>query len=158
MATPHVTGVLALVWGLHPTWSYQQVIHQVLSTVDKLPSLAGKTITGGRLDAAAAVGGAQVASAPLQITSATASGRSANTLNKVRVTFNQGVALWSFTPADVRVTGPSGQVIAISAVRVVAGTGNTTFEVTFATQAAPGGYGVRIGPEVMNSAGSVKMT
>jgi subtilisin family serine protease len=55
MAVPHVTGVLALVWGLRPEWSYLQVINQVLSTVDPLPSLAGKVATGGRLDAAAAV-------------------------------------------------------------------------------------------------------
>ena len=56
MATPHVTGVLALVWDLHPTWNYRQVINQVLNTVDHLPSLAGRTVSGGRLDAAAALG------------------------------------------------------------------------------------------------------
>jgi subtilisin family serine protease len=56
MAAPHVTGVLALVWGLHPDWGYRQVINQVLNTVDKVAGLQGKTATGGRLDAAAAVG------------------------------------------------------------------------------------------------------
>jgi subtilisin family serine protease len=55
MAAPHMTGVVALVWGLHPNWTYAQVIHQVLSTVDVLPGLRGKTVTGGRLDAAATV-------------------------------------------------------------------------------------------------------
>jgi subtilisin family serine protease len=55
MAAPHVTGVVALVWGLHPNWTYAQVIHQLLSTVDLLPGLRGKTVTGGRLNAAAAV-------------------------------------------------------------------------------------------------------
>jgi subtilisin family serine protease len=55
MAAPHVTGVVALVWGLHPNWTYTQVIHQLLSTVDLLPGLRGKTVTGGRLNAAAAV-------------------------------------------------------------------------------------------------------
>jgi subtilisin family serine protease len=54
-ATPQVTAVLALVWTLRPEWNYQQVIAQVLSTVDPLASLAGKTITGGRLDFAAAI-------------------------------------------------------------------------------------------------------
>jgi subtilisin family serine protease len=55
MATPYVTGVLALVWGLRPEWGYRQVIAQVLSTTDPLSSLAGKVATGGRLDASAAV-------------------------------------------------------------------------------------------------------
>ncbi|MCI0376699.1 MAG: S8 family serine peptidase [Gemmataceae bacterium] len=56
MATPHVTGVVALVWSLHPSWTYQQVIDQVLGTVDPLPELVGITVTGGRLNVAAAVG------------------------------------------------------------------------------------------------------
>ena len=55
MATPHVTGVLALVRDLHPTWTSAAVINQVLDAVDVLPSLQGKTITGGRLNAARAV-------------------------------------------------------------------------------------------------------
>ena len=55
-ATAFVTGVLALVWQQHPTWTYQQVINQVLTTTTPLASLKGKTITGGLLNAAAAVG------------------------------------------------------------------------------------------------------
>jgi len=58
MATPHVTGVLALLRSQNPTWSYGQLINQVLSTVDPLPGLQGITKTGGRLDAAAALGAA----------------------------------------------------------------------------------------------------
>ena len=34
MATPHVTGVIALVRDLHPDWSYDRVIAHVLETVD----------------------------------------------------------------------------------------------------------------------------
>jgi subtilisin family serine protease len=55
MATPHVTGTLALVRDLHPTWTYLQVINQVLNSVDPLPSLTGKVVTGGRLDLAKAI-------------------------------------------------------------------------------------------------------
>ena len=58
MATPFVTGAMALVRDLHPDWTYKQVIDQVLNTVDPVASLSGKTITGGRLDLARAVGAA----------------------------------------------------------------------------------------------------
>lgn len=56
MATPFVAGALALVWDAHPDWTYSQVINQVLSTVDQLPSLAGKVASGGRLNLANALG------------------------------------------------------------------------------------------------------
>jgi subtilisin family serine protease len=61
MAAPHVSGVAALVAGLHPAWTAGQIKQALLDTVDPLPSLAGKTVTGGRLNAAAAV---QVQSTP----------------------------------------------------------------------------------------------
>ena len=55
-AVPFVAGTLALVWGQHPTWTYKQVIAQVTSTTTPLASLKGKTITGGLVNTAAAVG------------------------------------------------------------------------------------------------------
>lgn len=54
-AAPHVTGVAALVWGQNPGWTYAQVRTRILSTVRPLNALAGKTVTGGMLNAAAAV-------------------------------------------------------------------------------------------------------
>ncbi len=56
MATPHVTGGAALVYGQNPGWTYQQVRSQILSTVRPVASMAGVTVTGGVLDLAAAVG------------------------------------------------------------------------------------------------------
>jgi subtilisin family serine protease len=55
MATPHVTGTVAMVLGLHPAWTVSQVINQILSTVTPVPALAGKTVSGGIVNAAAAV-------------------------------------------------------------------------------------------------------
>jgi len=55
MATPHVTGVVALVLSEHPDWTYSQVIDSILDSADSLDSLESKTITGGRLNAAAAL-------------------------------------------------------------------------------------------------------
>ena len=55
MAAPHVTGVAALIWSQNPGWSYQQVRSKILSSVKPLSSLAGKTVTGGMLNANNAV-------------------------------------------------------------------------------------------------------
>ena len=57
MAAPHVAGVVALIRDLHPDWSAQQVKQQLLGTVDPIAALDGITVTGGRLNAAAAVTG-----------------------------------------------------------------------------------------------------
>jgi len=57
MATPHVTGVVALVYGQNPGWSYSQVIDRILSTARPLPALAGKCTTGGMLNANDALAG-----------------------------------------------------------------------------------------------------
>ena len=48
-AAPEVTGALALVWSIHPDWSYSQVINAVLSNTDAVAGLNGKVQTG-RLD------------------------------------------------------------------------------------------------------------
>jgi subtilisin family serine protease len=59
MATPHVTGVLALLKSVHPDWTYSQLISRVLQTVEPIAGLKGKVVTGGLLDAAAALGAPQ---------------------------------------------------------------------------------------------------
>nr|WP_261360822.1 S8 family peptidase [Aeoliella straminimaris] len=56
MAAPHVAGVAALVSDLNPSWTSDQVIQQILSSVDPLPNLQGLVSTGGRLNVASAVG------------------------------------------------------------------------------------------------------
>ena len=56
MACAHVSGACALVWAEFPNDTYRQIINRVLAGTDPLPSLQGKTITGGRLDVAKALG------------------------------------------------------------------------------------------------------
>jgi subtilisin family serine protease len=60
MATPFVTGAVALYLSHFPQATGDQARSAILQTVDKLPSLAGKVATGGRLNIARALG----ASAP----------------------------------------------------------------------------------------------
>ena len=50
MATPHVTGAAALYKSLHPTATAAQIKDAILSHAIPTASLAGKTVTGGRLD------------------------------------------------------------------------------------------------------------
>jgi len=50
MACPHVAGAAALLWSKNPTWDYKQVKDALMNTVDQVQSLAGKTVTGGRIN------------------------------------------------------------------------------------------------------------
>jgi subtilisin family serine protease len=50
MACPHVAGAAALLWSRHPDWNYKKVKEVLLSSVDQVSSLQGKTVTGGRLN------------------------------------------------------------------------------------------------------------
>jgi subtilisin family serine protease/subtilisin-like proprotein convertase family protein len=168
VAAPMVSGVLALVWGQHPDWSYRQVIDQVLSTVDKLPSLQGKVSSGGRLDAAAAVGAStnpssppptpvppppvpppMPAGAPFITGSALLGGP--NMIVAFRVTFSKPVDPGSFSPDDVFFYDPSGRQIAARSVTLVAGSNNTVFDIVLPAQTAAGVYSLKIGPEVFDS-------
>jgi uncharacterized repeat protein (TIGR01451 family) len=56
MATPHVSGVAALLLANNPSLTTAQVKSAILNNTDPIPSLAGKTVTGGRLNAARALG------------------------------------------------------------------------------------------------------
>jgi len=55
MAAPFVSGVAGLVWSVNPSLGYAQVKDIILNSVDKKPSLSGKTSTGGRVNASAAL-------------------------------------------------------------------------------------------------------
>ena len=55
MATPHVTGVAALIWARNPTWTYSQVRSKLFSSVRVVSGLSGKCATSGVLNASNAV-------------------------------------------------------------------------------------------------------
>lgn len=56
MATPQVSGVAALVIAADPDISMEDLREKLLASVDKIDSLEGKITSGGRLNAAKAVG------------------------------------------------------------------------------------------------------
>src|SRR5205085_3944395 len=51
MATPHVAGVAALAYAYSPNATMAQVRSAILRGVDRLPLLASKVASGGRLNA-----------------------------------------------------------------------------------------------------------
>lgn len=55
MAAPHVTGVAGLILSRNPGLSYSQVKSILLDTVDKVPGLENRLVSGGRLNALAAL-------------------------------------------------------------------------------------------------------
>ena len=55
MAAPHVAGVVGLLHAAKPGISVTEVSNAILGTVDTLQSLDGKTVSGGRVNAAAAL-------------------------------------------------------------------------------------------------------
>ena len=57
MATPHVAGAAALLWGHQPNLSVADVKATLLQTVDPLDAFSGRVLTGGRLNVQAALGG-----------------------------------------------------------------------------------------------------
>lgn len=57
MATPHVSGVASLVFGQFPGATPEEIKNKILEAVDPIPALSGITVTGGRLNAYAAVTG-----------------------------------------------------------------------------------------------------
>ena len=57
-AAPLVSGTAALVWSLHPTWTALDVKKQIVTTATPIPCLTNLCVSGGILNAAAALGGA----------------------------------------------------------------------------------------------------
>ncbi|KAL4443607.1 hypothetical protein ABPG75_011344 [Micractinium tetrahymenae] len=69
MATPIVSGAAALLFAAKPSATLQEVKQALLSSVDPVPALAGRVLTGGRLNierALAALLGNPLPSAPAQ--------------------------------------------------------------------------------------------
>ena len=56
MATPHVSGAMALMMGRYPNDDYRQLISRLLAATDPTAGLAGKCVSGGRLNLGNAIG------------------------------------------------------------------------------------------------------
>jgi subtilisin family serine protease len=56
MATPYVSGVAALIIANQPSISMDKLRTRLLKSVDKIEPLNGRVVSGGRLNAAKALG------------------------------------------------------------------------------------------------------
>lgn len=56
MATPYVSGIAALVVANEPNISVEKLRERLIKSVDKIDALNGKTVSGGRINAARALG------------------------------------------------------------------------------------------------------
>jgi subtilisin family serine protease len=106
LAAPYVSGTLALMLAKYPTEPHQQIISRLLSGTDPLPSLAGKCLTGGRLNLRKAL------SPPISLTAIPTSGGpfqlrvSAGPNRTGVVEFSSNLTAW--TPIFTNTTSASG--------------------------------------------------
>lgn len=54
-ATAVVTGIAVLLLAKHPNWTPQQIKHAIMNSVDYIPSVKNKTVSGGRANACSAL-------------------------------------------------------------------------------------------------------
>jgi serine protease len=151
MATPHVAGVMALVKSIHSEWTHQQIINKVLSSVDFIEG-ASLTVTGGRLNAAAAVD-APDSNGP-RIVATDPSNVAAGTIDHVRLRFSETIAPASISLDDILgFSGPDGPIEILSVVPVVAS--DRQFDVTFAPQSTLGEYSLSVGSNISDLFGNL---
>jgi serine protease len=146
-AAPQVAGALALVWSIHPTWNYSQVISDVLNSADAMPGVAGK-VESGILDVYKALENAMPAS--LSVTQASWSGNSATTLSHVQVTFSSAINPSTLNANTVKLTNPSGQSVSFTRFTAVSGSNNQAFDIYFTPQMQIGKYSLTVGPNVLD--------
>ncbi|OYP38028.1 CARDB domain-containing protein [Rhodopirellula sp. MGV] len=70
-------------------------------------------------------------------------------LSTAQITFSEPVNLSSFTAADLRLVGPSGQI----PVTNITAVGSRTYEVSFAAQSENGNYTIEVGPNIEDLGG-----
>jgi hypothetical protein len=74
--------------------------------------------------------------------------------NTLRVTFNEAMALASFTQDQVQLTAPGGAEVPFSSVVPVSGSSNTQFDIIYPPQGRIGNYTVVVGPDIKDTFGN----
>ena len=151
MASPHVAGAFALLWGQSPTLTATQLVSLVMSNTDAV--LTNRTQYGrlnvGKAAAAlaASTGNDTISPYVLNAVFNQASGG----ITSVDVTFSESVMPSTMVASAFEVTGPNGS-IAVTSVAFVSG---NVWRVSFANQTAPGTYTVVVLPTIRDAAGNL---
>jgi subtilisin family serine protease len=132
MATPHVSGVAALLLAQDPTYTVNELKDRILRGVDRIGALDGRSVSGGRLNA----------NRTLRAPQASATGVSIDVVVNGSGSLSPGDTL-SFTAALTNHTGSTRVVSAVvfaqlpsGEVSNVAGPGSVTMQ-PFQTRSAP---------------------
>ncbi|HEX5713815.1 MAG TPA: S8 family peptidase [Solirubrobacterales bacterium] len=118
MAAPHVTGAAALLFSQKPSASVAEVRQALLGSVDRIPALAGKTSSGGRLDAGAALDLFDAVPPPAPALSAKPASPSSNAQPRLTGAAQPGVSIDLFAGPDC-----SGSPLATVTAAQLAGPG-----------------------------------
>jgi subtilisin family serine protease/subtilisin-like proprotein convertase family protein len=159
MATPHVSGAIALIWDQNPTFTYQQVIAKLYSSVDKIAGLNGKVATGGRLNIGNALNGNTTNPPPADLAGAKiltseAIGINSGAITGFKVKFSEAIQVSTLTAASIKVNSPSGSLLTVSGITAVAGSNNTEFTFNIARSSNSGIYTIKVGPNVLDLTGN----
>ena len=113
----HVAGVAALLKTIHTDWSYQQLKDRILSTVEPSAALAGKTVTGGRLNAARALSDTSISISDPSITEGNS--------GTIQLTFT--VSRFGVTSGSVTLNWSTANGTALAGSDYVAASGQVSF-------------------------------
>ena len=150
MATPMVSGVLAVLQAEFPTETDAEILDRMYMNAD--PILTDVT-TYGRVNLFNAItAGSNDQDGP-KVDSSAWSGATEGEVDTVTVTFNESIDPLTFTPSDVALAGPGGSIVVDSVTSSNAE--NTVFEVSFAARSDVGDYTMDIGPNLADLAGNL---
>lgn len=139
MATAAVSGVAALLFANRPDASAAEVKNALMSSVDVLPSLAGKVVSGGRVNAARALQEDAFAPRPTLTTAnnVTSTGATSHTI-AVQYVDNVLVNVSTLNSTDLVIEGPTGQQLPVTFTTSTPGTNSNSVLATYSLT-PPGG-------------------
>jgi hypothetical protein len=142
MAAPQVAGAAALILSVSPSLSATQLRADILENVDKLPSLEGKVVTGGRLDVCKALPGCSLRPHNISPPTITGTARLGQILTEQHGTWTNGPT--GFTYQWLRCDGQGNGCAPISGAR------NQSYKLV----AGDVGHALRVQESASNGAGS----